>query len=311
MAPSLDILGFGASAVDDLIYVDRMLEAGKGRVVRRERDFGGNVATALVAAAKLGARAGFIGWVGDQPASLASVAELERQGVNTRFAPRRPDSAPIRSTIIVGPNGDRFIAYDDDVPHGTSDALSDHVLGQAKVLLIDGYANEAVPVVARARELGLAVVADIEWSVGSATERVMALSDHLVLPLGFARQVAGEGNPAAILSSFWSDRRSAVVLTDGERGATLMQKGDGVLWQVPAHAVAAVDTTGAGDCFHGAYAVALAEGKSPLDCVLFATAASAQSVTGHGGRRALPTRGQCLAMMGQADAPVPRPLTTK
>ena len=305
MPHDLQILGFGASAIDDIIYVDRVLEAGKGRVVRREKDYGGNVATALVAVARLGGRAGFVGWLSDRPGGEASIAELERHGVDTTFAPRRPDATPIRSTIIVGPDGERFIAYDDDGPHGTSDTLADDVLAQARVLLIDGYAIGSAAVVARARALGLAVVADIEWSAGPDTQRLMELCDHLVLPIGFARTCAGERDPAALLSRLWSPARAAVVLTDGDRGAYLRQRGDDTLWHVPAHVVTPVDTTGAGDCFHGAYAVALAEGGSPLDGVLFATAASAIAVTGHGGRRALPDRHQCLALMGGAASPVP------
>ena len=57
------VLGFGAVTVDDIIYVDRPLSAGKGKVTRRVTDHGGNVATALVAVARLGGRAGFIGWL--------------------------------------------------------------------------------------------------------------------------------------------------------------------------------------------------------------------------------------------------------
>lgn len=307
MPHDLQILGFGAASIDDIVYVDQGLEAGKGRVVRREKDYGGNIATALVAVARLGGRAGFIGWLSDQPD--ATTTELDRHGVDTSFAPRRPDASPVRSTIIVAPNGERFIAFDDDVPHGTADTLADDVLAPARVLLIDGYAVKSAAVVERARALGLAVVADIERSLGPATQRLMDLSDHLVLPFGFARLFTGDGDVAVMLSRLWSQGRSAVVLTDGDRGAYVRQKGDNVLWHVPAHVVTPVDTTGAGDCFHGAYAVALADGQSPLDCVLFATAASAIAVTGPGGRRALPDRQQCLALMRSAEAPVPVPLT--
>lgn len=310
MADRLQILGFGASAVDDLIYVDGLLGAGKGKVVRRERDFGGNVATALVAATKLGGRAAFIGWLSDRPSVDASVAELERHGVDTAFAPRRSDAAPIRSTVLVNPDGDRFIAYDDEVPHGTSDALPDQVLTTAQILMIDGYAVHSTTVVARARALGLAIVADIEWSVGAETSRLLDPSDHLVLPFGFARDCTGDRDAAQILCALWFDTRSAVVLTDGDRGAYVRQRNDDILWRVPAHVVTPVDTTGAGDRFHGAYAVALAEGKTPLDCVRFAAAASAIAVTGHGGRRALPDRRQCLALMGAADAPRPVPMSS-
>lgn len=305
MAGDLQVLGFGALAIDDIIYVDRPFSAGKGKVTSRTKDHGGNVATALVAVAKLGGRAGFIGWLGDQPLAEASARELERHGVDISFAPRRSDAGPIRSVITVGPDGERYIAYDDDVPHGTSEEIADDVLAQARVLLIDGYATHSASVAVRARELGLAVVADIEWTIGSETERLIELCDHLVLPFGFARTFAGEDDPRVILGKLWSDDRSAVVLTDGDQGAYVRQAGDAVSWHVPAYKVKAVDTTGAGDCFHGAYALALTEGKPPLACVLFATAAAAISVTGQGGRMALPTRDACLAYMAGNGAPKP------
>jgi sugar/nucleoside kinase (ribokinase family) len=304
----LDVLGFGAIAVDDILYVDRPLSEGKGKIVDRMVDHGGFVARALVAVARLGGHAGFIGWLNDQSSSDPSIRELERQGVNTSFAPRRPDAGPIRSVIIVGPDGDRFIAYDDDVPHGTSEAVTDETLAQAKVLLVDGYAISSLDVVARARELGLAVVVDIEWTVGSATEKLIGLADHLVLPYGFARTYTREADPAAILYSLWSGGRAAVVLTDGDRGSYVRQKGDARPWHIPAPTVTAVDTTGAGDCFHGAYAFALTEGKSPVSCALYATVAAAISVTGRGGRMALPDRDACIARLTGPDAPEATPI---
>lgn len=308
MTRTLQVLGFGALAVDDILYVDRPLSAGKGKVTSRTQDHGGNVATALVAVARLGGRAGFIGWLSDQPLADIGGRELERHGVDISFAPRRSDARPIRSVITVGPDGDRFIAYDDDVPHGTSDALTDATLAQAQVLLIDGYATHAETIVARARRLGLVVVADIEWTIGPETERLMDLSDHLVLPLAFAQACTGESDAPAILHSLWRDDRSAVVLTDGDRGAYVRQKDDDVFWHVPAYKVTAVDTTGAGDCFHGAYAFALTQGKSPVECATYATAAAAISVTGRGGRMALPVHETCLEWMAGEKAPAPAPI---
>ena len=305
MTRDLRVLGFGSIAVDDILYVDRPLHAGKGRVIDRLTDHGGNVATALVAVAKLGGRAGFIGWLSDQPLNDLCARELERHGVDTSLAPRRPDARPIQAIITVGSDGERFIAYDDAVPHGTSDSITDSTLAQAKVLMVDGYATHSHSIVARARKLGLAVVADIEWTIGPATDALLALCDHLVLPYGFAQSHTGKSNAAGILRKLWTDDRSAVVLTDGDRGAYVLQNGDPILWHIPAYKVRAVDTTGAGDCFHGAYTFALTEGKSPIACVLYATAAAAISVTGQGGRGALPGHSACLARMAGADAPAP------
>lgn len=307
MARAFDVLGFGALAVDDILYVDRPLSAGKGKVTKRVSDHGGNVATALVAVARLGGRSAFIGWLGDPPEDIGG-RELEREGVSTAFAPRHADAAPIRSVITVGSDGDRFIAYDDDVLHGTSSDLPDAVLAQAPVLLIDGYATHSEAAVVRARDLGLSIVADIEWTIGPASDRILSLADHLVLPIAFARSYLKRDDPAALLEALWSPDRSAVVLTDGDRGSYVRQRGDPVFWHVPAYVVQAVDTTGAGDCFHGAYALALAEGGSPLACVTFAAAAAAISVISHGGRRGLPDRALCLSWIADEHAPVPVPL---
>lgn len=307
MARAFDVIGFGALAVDDIVYVDRPLSAGKGKVTKRVRDHGGNVATALVAVARLGGRAAFVGWLGE-PAQDIGGRELEREGVDTACAPRHADAAPIRSIITVGPDGDRFIAYDDDVLHGTAPDLPDVVFSKAPVLLIDGYAIHSEAAVVRAHALGLSIVADIEWTAGSASDRILSLADHLVLPIAFARSHLEQDDPRALLEALWSPDRAAVVLTDGDRGSYVRQRGDPVSWHLPAYMVRAVDTTGAGDCFHGAYALALAEGGRPLDCAAFAAAAAAISVTAHGGRLGLPDRATCLSWMAGAHAPVPVPL---
>jgi sugar/nucleoside kinase (ribokinase family) len=307
MSRRFDVIGFGALAIDDIVYVDRPLSAGKGKVTSREADHGGNVATALVAAARLGGRAAFVGWL-PQPADDVGGRELQREGVDISLAPHRPDASPIRSVITVGPDGDRFIAYDDDVPHGTAETLADETIASAPVLIIDGYSIHSESVVARARKLGLSIVADIEWAVGEQTDRILALADHLVLPLAFGNQATGETEPAAILARLWTPDRAAVVLTDGHNGCYLRQNGDPTLWHLPAYPVTAVDTTGAGDCFHGAYALALARGEAPLACVAYATAAAAISVTHHGGRKGLPNDAACRALMTSDSAPAPSPM---
>ena len=221
------MLGFGAVTIDDLIYVDRPLGAGKGKVTGRISDYGGNVATALVAVARLGGRAGFIGWLGDGSLDDPGAGELQREGVDIALAPRRADARSIRSVITVAPDGERFIAYDDEVPHGTSDSLPDATLARGQVLLVDGYATHSLALVARARALGLAVVADIEWTVGPATDRLLALCPIIWCCRSPSRgAIPGRAIPAGILRRLWSDDRAAVVLTDGERGSLLRQKGD-------------------------------------------------------------------------------------
>ncbi|MBZ9848146.1 PfkB family carbohydrate kinase [Mesorhizobium sp. CA14] len=296
------ILGFGAFAIDDIVYVDQPLSAGKGKVLQSTRAFGGNVATALAAVARLGGSAGFIGWLSSADDD-AMLCDLVACGVETAFAPRHSDARPVRSRITVGSDGDRFIAYDDDAMLGTAPDFPDEILSRATVLIVDSYATRSLDVVARARELGLAIVGDIEWSAGPATDRLMALCDHLILPLGFARIATGGRAPAEMLDALWSPSRSAVVLTDGGQGAYYRGREETALRHLAPHRVAIVDSTGAGDCFHGAYAQALTRGADTAGRVAFAAAAAALSVTGRGGREALPTDDQVTELLASTNAP--------
>lgn len=301
MAGPRPVIGFGAYSVDDFLYVNAPLSAGKGRVVRRARAFGGNVATALVAVARLGGAASFIGWL-DAAADTPALLDLEANGVWTADAPRAPGCEPIRAVITVGSDGDRFIAFDDNVRLGTRPDLPDAVLEEAGALLIDGYATLSIGIVERARALGVPVIADIEWSIGEATDRLLALADHLVLPLDFACRHTGQRRAGDALSALWSEERAAVILTDGARGVHLLGP-DAVPRHLPSHEVEVVDTTGAGDCFHGAYALSLVRGLSLLDGVRFAVAAAALSTCGLGRRGALPSSPEVERLLAAPGAP--------
>lgn len=299
------ILGFGAISIDELVYVDQSLSAEKGKVINRTLAHGGNIATALVAAANLGARSSFIGWLNDQPEHNVCIEELHKHNVDTSFAPISSSAKPIRSTIIVDHHGERFIAYDDSVLHGTSETHIEKALQQSQVLMIDSYAESSLDIVARARSFGLQIVADIEWSRGATTLKLMDLSDHLVIPWSFAKNITGKDHAADILSTLWKDDRKSVVLTKGHEGAYVLENRGTSAWHVPTAQVDVVDTTGAGDCFHGAYAFALTLGKSALECTQYASAAAAYSVTGHGGRGALPTHQMCTSLLASTTSPRP------
>ncbi len=295
------VIGFGSYSIDHIAYVDAPFRAGKGRVLHRERFFGGNVATALVAVARLGGDASFVGWLSSE-AEDPSVQDLLANGVRVDDAPRAPDCRPIEAAIIVSPDGERFIAFDDDVRLGTAHDIPDVLLKSAGALLIDGYGTRCTDVIRRARALGLPVIADIEWSIGEATDELIALSDHLVIPLEFGRRHTGCERAQDALLALWAEGRAAVILTDGARGVHVLEA-DRRAWRLPSHVVEVVDTTGAGDCFHGAYAHALVQGRSIAECVRFAAAAAALSVGGRGGRGALPDQEQVERLMKSEGAP--------
>src|SRR5881394_3288054 len=97
-----DVLGLGCAAVDDILYVEQYPRAdAKIRVLRRERHCGGLTATALVAAARLGAKCAFAGTLGFDEGSEFALGTLRRERVDVRHVVRRREAAPVRSVIIV------------------------------------------------------------------------------------------------------------------------------------------------------------------------------------------------------------------
>ena len=282
----IDVLGLGCAAVDDLVYVASFPRADrKEPVLRRARRCGGLTGTALVTASRLGAVCAFAGRLGPDESCRHVEENFRRENVDVSHAPRESDARVVHSTIVVGEDtGSRNIFFQTPANVGAHPELpSEEVLGSARVLFIDhlGMAGN-LRAVRVARALGIPVVADFE--VGTAPEfgAVLAEVDHLVLSEGFACETTGCAGPEAAAAALWSERREAVVVTCGRSGLWWMDRESrGVARQWPAFEVTAVDTTGCGDVFHGAYAASLARGAGLADRLRFASAAAAlKAMTG-------------------------------
>jgi sugar/nucleoside kinase (ribokinase family) len=289
-----DVLGIGCVAVDDLLHVAAYPPAdAKVRVSRRERQCGGQTATALVAAARLGSRCAFAGVLGDNPDSDFVRSALEREGIDLSAAVRRPDARPIHATAIVAEEGrTRTIFYDLAGSTGADpDAPPADVLRSARVLLIDHYGVEGMTRAARiAREAGIPVVADFEHHEWPGFAELLALVDHLVVSCPFAESLTGATDPEASVERLWAEGRQLVAVTCGADGCWYRDAAaPAALFHQPAFPVEVRDTTGCGDVFHGAYASALARGLAAADRIRFAAAAAALKATGSG-QASIPTR---------------------
>ena len=282
----LDVAGVGCVSIDDFLYVDAFQTDDKGRIQARERQPGGNIATALVAAAVLGARVAFVGRLSDQEDGALVRADLAAHGVDLQFALPDLEARPIRATIVVFQHGDRFIAYDDATRIGLLPGDDVTPLLQARTVLLDTYTLSPTITALGSDVNRVLIVSDVEAEVESASLKQV---QHLVLPMAFARRLTGETEPEVIVSALWNDRRAAVVVTDGADGVWFRDATSADCKHQPSFDVPVLDTTGCGDVFHGAYAVALARGVDIVECVRFAAAAGAICATGRGGRGRLPT----------------------
>jgi sugar/nucleoside kinase (ribokinase family) len=292
----LDLVGVGCVSIDDLLYVDASPTDDKGRIQASERQPGGNIATALVAAAGLGASVAFVGRLSDREDGAVVRADLAAHGVDLEFALPDPQARPIRATVVVFQQGDRFIAYDDATTIGLLPGDDLTPLLQARTVLLDTYALAPTMTALGSDVNRLLIVADVEAEVDSASLRQV---QHLVLPMPFARQLTGETEPAAIVTALWNDRRATVVVTDGADGVWFRDAARAECQYQPSFEVAVVDTTGCGDVFHGAYAVALARGWDALERVRFAAAAGAICATGRGGRGHLPSQDEIVRLLAK------------
>jgi sugar/nucleoside kinase (ribokinase family) len=292
--PRFDILGFGAVAVDDLLYVDEYPPAeSKVQVLKRQRQCGGLTGTALVAAARLGSRCAYVGVLGDEELSRFVIDSLAREGIELEWRVERADARPAHSTIIVDQRRKtRTIFCSLDWALGADPLRPEaDLIRSARVVLVDHHGLEGtIRAALIARESGLGVVADLERDPGEPFAELLGLVDHLIISRRFAQELTATEDAARAAESLYNADRRAVVVTCGAAGCWYVGEGCGPpARHLPAFAVDVVDTTGCGDVFHGAYASVLARGGDLQQRVLIASAAAALKATKHGGQAGCPT----------------------
>jgi sugar/nucleoside kinase (ribokinase family) len=296
MVERFDILGIGCTAVDDLIYVESYPAAdSKQPIRRRERHGGGLTGTALVAAARIGARCQYAGGLGGDELSQFVQRRFEEAGVGLEFLDRRDDARPVHSLIVVDETcHTRTIFYDTDgAARARPDWPPEDVIRAAGVLFVDHFGVEGmIRAVRVARGAGIPVVADFEsLPEDRRFAELVALVDHPVVSLDFARRWTGCQQPADAARALCSAERQVVVVTCGAEGCWYVDGRDPhTARHQPALRVTVVDTTGCGDVFHGAYAAGLAQGLELPDRIRLASAAAALKATRRGGQAGIPTR---------------------
>lgn len=277
---NIDVLGLGCATVDDVLYVESFPPPdSKARVQQRLRRFGGLTGSALVAAARLGARCGYAGCLGTDDLSVEVAENFRREGIDTSHAPRLPEARVIHSTVVISQDsGGRNVFYHVNGMVGAHPSLpADEVIAQSKVVFIDQYGMPGnLRVLEKARAFGVPVVADFEDEVAPPFREVLQAVDHLILSEEFARRLTGETTAPDAALALWRPRRATVVVTCGRDGSWSMS---GHTEKKPrrhrAFPVRAANTNGCGDVFHGAYAFRLACGDSLDQRIRFASAAAA------------------------------------
>jgi sugar/nucleoside kinase (ribokinase family) len=297
-AAELDVVGIGQSSLDRVC----LLEAppplgGKASLLGSHELPGGQIATAMLACARLGLRAAYVGTVGDDAAAEAVLAPLARAGVDLRGV-QRVAGAPTRSaTVLVDArSGERTIlGYRDPRLALSPEDLEPGLIEGAACLHLDAVDPEASGFAADvAHRAGVPVVLDADSS-GPGLEKLLAKIDFPIVSRGLAEAMGGQGGLRGALSELCALGARVAVVTLGEYGA-LARHGERVI-ESPAFRVDARDTTGAGDVFHAAFVWGLLEGLGCEAILRAANAAAAMSCRSLGAQGGLPTRAELEAFL--------------
>ncbi len=280
----IDVLCAGHACFDLIFSVDHLIGADEKMLARTlTASGGGPAANAAVAVARLGLRAAFCGYLGNDLFGRRHAAELQADNVDTRLLVRGEHPTPL-SAILVTPDGLRSVVnYRRDTPPltaapGTADPAP-------RVLLMDGHEPHASLDLLQRTAAGAISVLDA-GSLNVGTRQLAGRVDHLVASQTFARQFSSCHDAEAALDRIGSRANRSVIITCGKEG--LVWKKGGRKGHLPAFPISAVDTTGAGDAFHAAFAAGLAR-NLPWPALLdFASAAAALTCLKTGARPGLP-----------------------
>ena len=255
------------------------------------------VATALVAAQRLGSSTEFWGRVGDDENGHAILKELKSKGIGTSQIQVVPNGKTgVCFVMVKASNGERsFVVHSQKNLFVDLKKLNLERIKKAKVLLIDATWHEAAQQAAHfARAHGIPVVADIHDPSQPSLE-LLGLTDYAVIPKHLADVLTTKGDYISALHKLKSRNVKVPIVTLGRQGCTYLYQDK--VFKHPAFEVQVVDTTGAGDCFHGAFCFALARGLAVPESITFASAVAALACTKLGGRSGIPTYEETINFM--------------
>lgn len=294
----IEIVGVGFCSLDYLSIIPFVPLDGKVEIISDLTQGGGPAATAIVAAARLGALTAFIGAVGNDNKGLAILDGLKAENVNTNYMQiKSGETSPGAFCWVEKDTGKRSIAW----TRGTSmplDAshIDEKLIASAKLLHLDGHNTEAaIRAALIARENGVLVSLDAGTIVPRIDELVL-LSDICIASEYFALKFTGKSDVKSATRCLYDDYGCKVAaVTSGEKGVFAIANQTEVKQE--AFKVAVVDTTGAGDVFHGAFAYAWIQGWNIKKSLEFASATAALKCTKFGGRTGIPTIQEVLSFL--------------
>lgn len=254
---------------------------------------GGLASTAAVAISRLGGRAALWARAGQDAAGATVLDELSEYGVDTRHLRLVEGAQTSISGVLVDAAGERLIVnFRGRSLPASADWLPLSEIAESGAVLADPrWPEAAIAAFTAARKAGVTTVLDAEVSEGGIIEALLPLTDHAIFSEAALARLAGSHDALERVADFGC---KVAAVTRGSAGVHWLE--DGLAHHCPAFKVAVVDTTGAGDVFHGAWALAVATGATTAAAARFASAAAALKCTRPSGWSGIPELDETMAL---------------
>ncbi len=300
LVPPCDVVGLGENSVDVVYRVPFVPRAGeKVRIVDSRISPGGQVATTICACAALGLRTRYVGTFGSDDNGRRIRDELAQRGVDLSGALTR--DVPNRYAVILVDEltGERTVLWQRDEQLSLRpEMIAPDIIGGARLLHVDNVDEDAAITAALlAQAAGVPVTSDIDEVTPRTPDLIAAVTVPILAP-HVPGVLTGEPDLERALRTLRHRHDGMLCVTMGAAGAMLLDGGH--LHQAPGYPVEAIDTTGAGDVFRGAFIYALLHEYPPDAILRFANAAAAVSCTRAGAIGGVPSLAEIEALAGNA-----------
>lgn len=294
-----DIVGIGANVCDTLFEISSYPREDTKLKAENIRNCGGGpCATGLVTASKLGATCAFIGNLTDDKNGIFLKEDFEKYKVSTKDASILSGYETFSSCIWLSrdTSSRTCVFYRGNIPKTQIDEDKENAISKAQILMVDGNDLEAAVSGAKiAKKNGVKVLYDA-GGLYDGVDGLLSYSDIIIPSEEFALAHTGRKNAedaARILYEEYSP--DVVVITQGKEGGIIYDGNE--VKKYSAFAVDAVDTNGAGDVFHGAFAFCLMQGYDYYKSCVFSSAVSALKCTKLGAREGVPTFNETIEFL--------------
>jgi len=306
------ILCTGIIVLDEVFRVEEFPQAdGKVQATGFFAVNGGCAANAAVAIARLGGRVALAGPMGGPAGEDANgdrvLAAFAREHIDCTFCQRIPGLATALSAIVMNARGDRtIVTYRDERIATAAPADPDAAVAAADAVLADNrYPDFVTPICAAARRRNIPVVLDGDRPT-IEDDPLFRVASHIIFSSECLRATTGVADLAVGLKRIAHKTDAFLAVSNGPNDIVFLEAGK--IRQLPVFAVDAVDTLGAGDAFHGGFALAIAEGRGEVEAMRFGAAVAGIKCTRLGGSTGAPTRAEVETFLAGRHSAAPAEL---